>query len=128
MRNLVMQDIPLPTLKNDRVGRSIVGSSMSSVYLKLTADENGLGYSVFYYEQFMIGSARTKLIAVDGVEPTTETIRTRKYPYATEVFVVTRAGIDKDSSPAKLRDWLLSPEGQAVVLESGYVPLASETP
>jgi phosphate transport system substrate-binding protein len=73
----------------------------------------------------MSGSPRTRTIAVDGVEPTYETIRQRKYPYTTEVFVVTRKGIVPTDPAARLRNWLLSPEGQSVVRESGYVPLAA---
>ncbi len=98
---------------------------MSSVFLKLTSDKEGLAYSVHYYERFMSGSPRTRTIAVDGVEPTFESIRQRKYPHTTEVFVVTRKGIDPTGPTARLRDWLRSPEGQSVVRESGYVPLST---
>jgi phosphate transport system substrate-binding protein len=72
----------------------------------------------------MSGSQRTRTIAVDGVEPNFENIRARKYPLVSEVLVVTRRGIEASSPAGRLRDWLLSREGQAVVRESGYVPLA----
>jgi len=73
----------------------------------------------------MARAARTKVIAVDGVGPTFETIRDRKYPYTCEVFVVTRKGIKAEAPAWKIRNWLRSPEGQAVVRESGYVPCTS---
>jgi phosphate transport system substrate-binding protein len=124
MRELVMKDVPFkkPTERYARVPQ-LVGRLMSSVYLELTSDKVGLAYSVYYYERFMSGSPRTRTIAIDGVEPTFDTIRQRKYPYTTEVFVVTRRGIDPQAPAARLRDWLLSAEGQFVVRESGYVPL-----
>ena len=75
----------------------------------------------------MAGSPNTKLMAVDGVLPSYDTIRARRYPYVTEVYVVTRKGLKADSGPAKLKAWLLSAEGQAVVRESGYVPLAGSS-
>jgi ABC-type Fe3+ transport system substrate-binding protein len=41
------------------------------------------------------------------------------------VLVVTRTNDDPKSPAKRLRDWLLSVEGQAVVRESGYVPVTS---
>jgi ABC-type phosphate transport system substrate-binding protein len=126
MNNLVMKDVPLYDPKDYQDGPQLIGQIMSSTFLSLTSDEQGIGYSVYYYEHFMSGSPRTRTIAVDGVEPNSETIGKRKYPYVCEVFVVTRKGLSKDAPAAKLRAWLLSPEGQSVVRASGYVPLVSD--
>jgi ABC-type phosphate transport system substrate-binding protein len=123
MNQLVMKDVPLYNPKEYVYGPQLVGQIMSSTFLSLTNDENGIGYSVYYYEHFMSGSPRTRIIAVDGIEPNPETIGQRKYPYVSEVFVVTRKGLGNDAPAAKLRAWLLSPEGQSVVRASGYVPL-----
>ena len=95
-------------------------------YIALNRDTSGLGYSGFYYERFMAGSPDTKVVAVDGVMPSYETIRDGRYPYVTEVYVVTLKGLDANSDAAKFKAWLLSEEGRAVVRESGYVPLAGE--
>jgi len=126
MRELVMKDVPFKKPKGEfSYTPHLVGHLMSHVFLELSSHKEGLAYSVYYYEHYMSGSPRTRTIAVDGVEPTFETIRQRKYPHTTEVFVVTRKGIDPHSPAARLRDWLLSPEGQSVVRESGYVPVLS---
>lgn len=127
MRTLVMKDVPLykPTGKYERAPQ-LIGSLMGSTYLELTYNAKGLGYSVYYYEQFMSGSPRTRTIAVDGIEPNHDTIARRQYPYVTEILVVTRQGLDAKAPAARLRNWLLSREGQAVVRESGYVPLSSD--
>jgi len=58
-----------------------------------------------------------------GVMPNYETIRTKQYPLASEVDVVTRKDIAADSPAAKLRDWLLTDDGQRTIRESGYVPI-----
>lgn len=122
MKSLVMKNVPLYA---EATIHPLIGQVMSDTFLWLTSDEKGIGYSVYYYEHFMSGSPRTQMIAVDGIEPNPETIATRKYPYVSEVFVVTRKGLPISSPTAKLRAWLLSPEGQSVVLASGYVPLSS---
>jgi phosphate transport system substrate-binding protein len=120
MRTLVMAGTLFQT--PPRGDQQIAEGSMSGLLLALTREKQGLGYSVYYYERYMSGSPGTKVIAVDGIEPTFETIRDRKYPYTCDVFVVTRKGLDENAPARRLRNWLRSPEGQAVVRESGYVP------
>lgn len=86
-------------------------------------DSLGIGYSVFFYATFMFPHEHVKLIAVDGVMPTSETIATGQYPLATEVYAVVREDQPAGSTAVMLRDWLLTEAGQATIAESGYVPL-----
>jgi len=123
MRSLVMKDLVFANPAGWTYPRQLIGYLMTSPYSELHSDTNGLAYSVHYYERYMAGSARTRVIAVDGIEPSEESIRTRKYPFVAEVLVVTRKDLDPKAPAARLRDWLLSSEGQAVVRESGYIPL-----
>ena len=125
MESLVMKDLPFSKPKHGRA-RTLIHHGMGGPYIALSHDRHGLAYSVYYYEHFMSGSPNTKLIAVDGVLPSYDTIRARQYPYVTEVYVVTRKGLQADSGQARFRAWLLSAEGQAVVRESGYVPLGQQ--
>jgi len=99
-------------------------ATMAGPINRIAGDKHGLGYSVFFYEQRMAMSLKIKLIAVDGVIPTPETIRTGAYRYTTEVYVVVRKGGSKNTNTLKLRDWMLSPAGQKVVASSGYVPIS----
>jgi phosphate transport system substrate-binding protein len=86
-------------------------------------DPWGIGYSVYYYASFMFPHNRVQLIGIDGVQPTSENIASRAYPLTTEVYVVVRADMPPESTAVLLRDWLLTEEGQAVIAESGYVPI-----
>lgn len=105
-------------------GRSIIAYSMMGPFNALVNNERGIGFSVWYYEHFMAASPRVKLLSVDGVAPTRETITNGKYPYVFPIYAALRQDAKPDSPAARLLAWLLSPEGQAVVRESGYVPLA----
>ena len=70
-------------------------------------------------DESVLDELETRLITADvGVE-TTERILggLRKQ--------VARKELGNDAPAAKLRAWLLSPEGQSVVRASGYVPLSS---
>jgi ABC-type phosphate transport system substrate-binding protein len=115
---LVMKGRPSP--KNEPP--ELIAGSMGGPYNQVTQDESGIGYSVYYYEHFMAASPLTRAIAVNGVEPTAETIASGKYPYVTPVYAIRRGGEPEDSAASRLLKWLLSDEGQAVVRESGYVP------
>lgn len=103
--------------------RQMFSQSMSGPYNQVTVEPMALGYSVYYYEHFMAASPFTRTIAIDGVEPTAETIASGKYPLVAEVYAAYRAGQSADSSAMKMLNWLLSEEGQAVVKESGYVSI-----
>ena len=86
-------------------------------------DRLGLGFSVYYYAAVMFSNPQVKMIGIDGIEPTSATISSRAYPLAAEVYVVTRKEAAAGSSALVYRDWLLSPDGQRVVKQSGYVPV-----
>ena len=126
---------PLMTMMgvNDQVGRA----------------PDDLGYSLFYYLQQMAGLAQQmaglakelatmrpgtppllrtpppppiKVISVDGVMPSTSAIADGSYALREPVLVVIRR--DASETTRRLRDWLLSADGQKTIAESGYVPLA----
>lgn len=86
-------------------------------------DPLGIGYSVYYYATFMLPDERVKLVGVNGVKPTSDTIARRAYPLTAEVYAVMRKGTAKESTAALLRDWFLTDEGQAAVAASGYVSI-----
>lgn len=89
-------------------------------------DGNALGYSVFYYASYMYQQPGLKMIAVDGVQPSDETIADGSYPLLNEYYVVIRSDEPADSPARQLRDWLLSAEGRAAIEKAGYVPLQTE--
>jgi phosphate transport system substrate-binding protein len=84
---------------------------------------NGIAYSVYYYEHIMSPRAENRLLAVNGITPTADTLWGGTYPLRAPVYVVTRKNLPPDSAAARLRDWLLSPAGQELVSQSGYVAL-----
>jgi len=79
-----------------------------------------IGFSFRFYVEDLVTYGGVKMIAVDGVEPSVENVRSGAYPIVTNLYAVYRKG---DDSPnlALLLDWLLSEEGQALVEATGYV-------
>ncbi|MDR1130983.1 MAG: substrate-binding domain-containing protein [Oscillospiraceae bacterium] len=96
--------------------------------------KNAIGYSFRYYIRSMLNDAemkKVKLLAIDGVAPTTQTIADGTYPFAADFYAVTVAKreykTDKDKAVAgnaqRLIDWILSAQGQSLVEKTGYVKL-----
>lgn len=93
-----------------------------------------VGYSTYYYYRSMEGNWGSiiapegeemplKLLAIDGVQPTDETIADRSYPLADNIYAVVRADTPEDSPARRLVDFLLSPEGQSCIERAGFGPL-----
>ena len=89
-----------------------------------TADS--IGYSVYYYVHNMYMQEGIKLLKIDGVMPSNETIANGEYPYCQPFYAVIRADEPEDSPARRLFDWLLTEEGQALVEQAGYVPMGAE--
>jgi phosphate transport system substrate-binding protein len=117
MEALVMKGTPMIDAPE-----MILESMMGPIHA-IADDRWGIGYSVYYYAMFIFPHEQVKLIAIDGVEPTSDNIAKRSYPLTTEVYAVVREGMPEDSTAIMLRNWLLTKEGQAAIAESGYVPL-----
>ncbi len=82
---------------------------------------SAIGYSVYYYANLMHANPALKLISVDGVAPTNETIGDKSYPLTNDFYVVIRADTPADSPVRALRDWLLTDEGRRILEEENYV-------
>ncbi len=90
-----------------------------------------LGYSVYYYVNNMYGNDRIRMLAIDGVAPSDETIATGEYPLCSYYYAVLPAHLDEDAQERRLVAYLQTEEGQRIVRDAGYVPLfplAEETP
>ncbi|MFB5089233.1 substrate-binding domain-containing protein [Psychrobacillus sp. PGGUH221] len=84
--------------------------------------KNAIGYTFRFYSTEMVGNEKIKLLEIDGVAPTKETIRSGAYPIASEFYIVT-AGSD-NPNVEKMIEWILSEQGQKLLEKAGYVPIA----
>jgi phosphate transport system substrate-binding protein len=117
MRRLVMRGRAMVDLPQ------LVVPTMAAPFYAVSSDTLGIGYSVYYYEANMAPRERVRLVAVNGVLPDTASIRSKRYPFVSDVYAVILGNQGADSNARWLWHWLLSLEGQAVVAASGYVPL-----
>lgn len=113
----------LPSIKPVSETRIFMG--MDPVIRTISNDPHGISYTVYYYEEFMYKSGAVKMLGVNGVKPSYETIENGTYPLATEVYAVIRKDEPEGSVAREFRDWVLSKEGQAAVAKSGYIQIDS---
>ncbi len=85
--------------------------------------ENAIGYSYFYYVNTMYKRDTIKMLAVDGVTPSIESIKSGEYPIYTNGFVVYRSGESEDGTVMKWVNAVLSERGSRIIEEAGYVPV-----
>ncbi len=121
MRKLVMGDIPLMEAPAEYVSGAM--GDLVKVVASYNDSAAAIGYTVYYYAHDMKMADGLKIIAVDGVQPSAETIRSREYPFINDSYVVIKAGLPDDDPAKILYDWILSDEGQRLVAHEGYVSI-----
>ncbi|MBR5614117.1 MAG: substrate-binding domain-containing protein [Clostridia bacterium] len=84
----------------------------------------GLGYSIYYYyhnvDAVLDTKRHLKLLAIDGVMPTDETIADGTYPLSNNTYIVLRKDTPPDSPARKMAEFMLTEAGQQCVENAGY--------
>ena len=119
MKKLVMGDTPLAEPPEEYMASSM--GELMSVVKSYDNSANAIGYSVYYYANDMQMAQGLKLLKVDGVEPSRETIRSGEYPHRNAYYCVIPASAGEDSPNRILFDWLMSEDGQKLIDLEGYV-------
>ena len=115
MEKLVMQGVPMADNPELR------GGSMMYPYQSIMAHPNGIAYSPYYYYLNMSDSYdRVRAICVNGIPPTRKYIRSREYPFVSEVYACIRSDEPANSYARKVFDYLTSADGKKIIEASGY--------
>lgn len=81
-----------------------------------------LGYTYRYYIDTLYKNDNIKTIAIDGIAPTDDNIRSEAYPFTTNYYGVIKQG-DEDKVGGQFLEWILSDEGQKCVAQAGYITI-----
>lgn len=82
---------------------------------------NSIGYTFRYYSTEMTKNNNIRLLRVNDVEPTKETIRLGDYPITNEIYAITAGSSNPHID--EFLEWILSEQGQRIVEETGYVSM-----
>ena len=100
----------------------IIGSQMASPYLQLEHDEYGIGYTPFFYCTAMVRDLlNVKMLSIDGVTPSKESLRGDKYPFVSSIYAAVRKSESHESIAYKLYQFLFTKNGSDMIDESGYI-------
>jgi phosphate transport system substrate-binding protein len=119
MNKLVMVDEELMDPPADYVVDSMMG--LMDAVRSYDNSPGAIGYSVYYYAHDMEMAQGLKVISVDGVAPSADTIRSGAYPFCNAYYVVMAADTPEDSMTSILYHWILSEDGQKLANQLGYV-------
>jgi phosphate transport system substrate-binding protein len=120
-----MGDTPLePPLKDHYVG------GMGGIVDRISEYRNApsaIGYSFLFFLTGLGKRPRIKTLAVDGIPPTPETIRSGAYPFVVNLYAVT---LEDNPNPhiAPFLEWMQGEQGQELIEKIGYVRVQNITP
>lgn len=120
MLSLVMKDKQIMTPPLTQIEQEMGG--LIDAIAEYDNSKYALGYSYFYYVNTMYKKDTIKMISVDGVMPTIETIKNGTYPIYTNAFIVTRAN-EENENVDKWVETVLSERGSKIIEDAGYVPV-----
>jgi phosphate transport system substrate-binding protein len=81
----------------------------------------GLGYASYFYATQIFPHDQVKIISIDGVTPTVETIKDGSYPLTTKIYTVVREDTPSDAPAARLQAWIRTDEAQEIIEAAGYI-------
>ena len=121
LMSLLMYDTPLMVPPQHFVYAGMGG--MVGAVAQFDGGEFGIGYNVFYYVTEMVKDPNVKVLSINGVAPTQQTIGSGEYPLTNYFYAVIRPNEPHDSPAHQVFNWLQSPEGQALIHLEGYASI-----
>ena len=115
-----MGDTPLMDAPSELVNTFMMGIIQQVADYK--NHRGAMGFSFHQYAKEIVANKNIRLLAVDGVEPSQETIANGSYPIKMPFYMVVRKGARTEEMD-RLIAWVLSEEGQSLVAASGYAPI-----
>ena len=103
--------------KRDYAKSSQKMAGNEQIAAEVAKNPNGIGYVGLAY----IHAEGIKVIPIDGVSPSKETVLNKKYAYARPTFYYTNG--DASGEAAKFIEFTLSDAGQKIAEKVGFVPL-----
>lgn len=102
--------------------RTLLLPSSEGITTEVRDNPNAIGYDGLGY---VTPDVKVVAVSADGVSPavfpSADTVNAGTYPISRELYVYTNGA--PQGEVKKYLDWMLSPEGQAIVLSMGFVPV-----
>ena len=105
-------------MKNEAyAGHPHLLTNYAAIVQGVVADPNGIGYSGIEQAK----SPGAKVVSIEGVQPSTETVNSGKYPYARTLRFYTNKGTETQATKDFIQ-FVLSKPGQDLLVQLGFTP------
>lgn len=95
---------------------AIIQDSNGKIRTTVAGDEHSIGFLSLGY-----ASSDVKTVALDGVAPSTENVRSGEYAISRTLLMITKGEPDEDEQ--EFLDFVLSEDGQKIVADVHYIPV-----
>ena len=117
----VMGDTPIAKPRRENVSGGMMGIiNEVAAYRNFS---NAIGYSFLYFSTEMVKNDQIKLLSVNGIFPSRETIQNESYPLYENFYAIYIDADEKNENIEPFINWILSEQGQELVQRTGYIPL-----
>ena len=103
--------------KRDYAGGSQKMAGNEQIASEVGKNPNGVGYVGLAYTK----AGGIKVMPIDGVLPSAQTVHAKTYPYARPTFYYTNG--DPTGLAKQFLDFTIGPAGQKIVAQVGFVPI-----
>ena len=86
-----------------------------------------IGFTQYYYAQECFFSDKVKILAIDDVALSSDTIRSGAYPFLFDLYALISVDLSADSAERVIYDYLTTEDGKKVIEKAGYVASADTT-
>jgi phosphate transport system substrate-binding protein len=84
---------------------------------------DAIGYSFLHYSKEMVKNDQIKLLSINGIYPSRETIQNGMYPFSENFYAVYIDNDTKNENIEPFIEWILSRQGQTLISMTGYIPI-----
>ncbi|MHC6204273.1 PstS family phosphate ABC transporter substrate-binding protein [Breznakiellaceae bacterium SP9] len=117
----IMGNIPIIEADKENISDGM-GSiiSKTAVYRNFN---NAIGYSFLHFSTEMVKNEQIKLLSINNVYPSKETIQDGSYPFCDTFYAVY---VEKNKMNENIKpfiEWMLSKQGQEIIEKVGYVSI-----
>ncbi len=118
MEELVMDGMNLTAAEPNYISDGM--SDLIAQIGNYSNSRQAIGYSYLYYVDSLYKEGALKVLAVDGVSPDPENLRSGAYPFTVYYYAVYEKG---NETAERFVNWMTSDEGQACIAQAGYITL-----
>jgi len=106
--------------------RENVSSGMGDIINQVAAYRNfsnAIGYSFLFYSTEMVKNDQIKLLSIEGIYPSRESIQDGSYPFSDSFYAIYNDTDEKNENIELFIEWMLSSQGQELISKTGYIPI-----